>query len=88
MDDRQIEERIRKLKKRGFITDSVREECSACKVTALHIYRAVGRGGGRDIHWCMACQKTRSFRRNVADELVEDTAFDLEAFLEHTSVTS
>jgi hypothetical protein len=88
MDDRQIEERIRKLKKRGFITDSVREECTACHRTALHIYRVAGRGGGRDIHWCMACHVVKSFRRTVEDELAEDTGFDLEAFLANTSVSS
>jgi hypothetical protein len=87
MEDLEIEERMRKLKKRGFITDSVREACGACSRTALHIYRIAGRGGGRDIHWCLACDMTKSFRRNADDLLIEDPDFDLDAFLEQNAVT-
>ena len=81
MDDRQVEDLIRKLKKRGFITDSVHEHCAACGRSTCHIYRVFGRGAGRDIHWCMACHVVRCFRRGGEDGLVEDPTFDLVAFL-------
>ncbi len=81
-DEQKIEELTRKLKKRGFITDGVREYCEACTQRAQWIYKLVSaRQGGRDIRWCLACGVVRSWRRTSDDQLVEDTAFDLEKFL-------
>jgi hypothetical protein len=81
MDEQQVEELIRKLRKRGFITDALRDHCPICERSAMHVYRLVSRLGGRDITWCMACGKIRSFRRHADDKVVEDQNFDLEAFL-------
>jgi hypothetical protein len=81
-DERLIEERIHKLKKRGFTTEGVRESCQDCGQSAVRLYKTMGRGGGgRDIRWCLACGKIRSFRR-ISDQLVEDEKFDLDKFLE------
>jgi hypothetical protein len=82
MDERAIEERMRKLKKRGFVTDGVREHCDKCEVNGVWIYKILGsRVGGRDIRWCLNCGVVRSWRRFSDDQLVEDTSFDLDAFL-------
>ncbi|HKA89765.1 MAG TPA: hypothetical protein VKE22_19015 [Haliangiales bacterium] len=81
MDEQQVEQLIRKLRKRGFITDALRDHCSACGKSAMHVYRLVSRLGGRDIHWCMACGQIRSFRRHADDTVVEDKDFDIEKFL-------
>lgn len=82
MEDRDIEALQRKLKKRGFITDGVRERCDACSVNGVWIYKILARSGGRDIKWCLACDSVRSWRRTSDDKLVEDTPFDLHKFLE------
>ncbi len=82
MDERAIEERMRKLKKRGFITDGVRELCPDCGQTGVWIYKILGtRMGGRDIRWCMACGKVRSWRRTSDDQLTEEAGFDIDKFL-------
>jgi len=81
MEDREIEERIRKLKKRGFFTDGVRESCPACGVSAQAIFKILSRVGGRDIRWCLACGVVRSWRRTADDHLFEEKDFDLDAFL-------
>jgi hypothetical protein len=83
MDDEQlIEDRILRLKKRGFTTEGVRESCQDCGQSAQRIYKTMGRGSvGRDIRWCLACGKIRSWRRVAGDQLVEDTTFDLDKFL-------
>jgi hypothetical protein len=81
MEPHEITALVGKLRKRGFITDGHREHCEACGQSGVSIFRLVGRTGGRDIHWCMACGKQRSFRRSSADQLVEDADFDLAAFL-------
>ena len=73
----------RKLKKRGFTTDGVRERCDKCSQSAQTIYKILGsRVGGRDIRWCMACGDIRSWRRTSDDQLVEEAGFDLKKFLE------
>jgi hypothetical protein len=82
MEDREIEELQRKLKKRGFITDGVRELCDACGVRGQWIYKIMSRVGGRDIRWCLACGNIRSWRRTADDKLVEEVGFDLVKFLE------
>jgi len=81
MEDGEIEARQRKLKKRGFTTDAVRDRCESCGVNAVWIYKILARSGGRDIKWCLACDKVRSWKRSADDTLVEDTAFDLDRFL-------
>jgi len=81
MDDRQIEERVRKLKKRGFITDGIRERCADCGVNGQAIFKILSRVGGRDIKWCLACGVVRSWRRTADDHLIEEPAFDLDKFL-------
>ena len=82
MDDRAIEERMRRFKKRGFTTDGVRERCNDCEQNGVWIYKILGsRVGGRDIRWCLASGKVRSWRRYADDNLVEDTNFDLDEFL-------
>jgi hypothetical protein len=82
MDQRAIEERMRRLKKRGFITDGVRERCEKCGENGVWIYKILGsRMGGRDIRWCLACADVRSWRRTSDDHLVEDVGFDLDKFL-------
>jgi hypothetical protein len=81
-EEQQIEARIQKLQKRGFITDGVRESCPDCGISAQRIYKILGRGiGGRDIRWCLACGRVRSWRRSSGDQLVEDVNFDLDKFL-------
>ncbi len=70
-----------KLKKRGFITDAVREYCDSCQERAQMIFKLMSRLGGRDIRWCLACEKIRSWRRSSDDQLVEDVDFDLVKFL-------
>jgi hypothetical protein len=83
MDDEQvIEARILKLQKRGFTTAGTRESCPDCGVSAQRIYTTRGRSVGRDIRWCLACGKIRSWRRSAGDQLVEDTSFNLDKFLE------
>ena len=79
--DAQIEEIIRKLKKRGFSTDSLREFCPDCQKPHAHLYKLAGRIGGRDIRICMGCHKVRSYRRNADGDVHEDVDFDLEKFL-------
>jgi hypothetical protein len=82
MDERAIEERMRKLKKRGFVTDGVRERCDACEQNGVWIYKILGsRIGGRDIRWCLNCGKVRSWRRSSDDQLYEDTKFEIDEFL-------
>jgi hypothetical protein len=81
VDQRKFEELQRKLQKRGFKRDSVKDACPDCNVSAVHVYKLLGRTGGRDIKWCMACGKITSFKRTANDDLVQDTGFDLEAFL-------
>ncbi len=81
MDERRIEERVRKLRKRGFITDGVRELCADCGANQQTIYKISSRVGGRDIRWCQACGVVRSWRRTADDHLVEEPGFDLDAFL-------
>ena len=81
MDERKAEELIRKLLKRGFKRDSVKDHCPACGVSALHVYQIGSRLGGRDIKWCMACGKISSFKRTANGDLSEDIGFDLEQFL-------
>ncbi len=81
MEPRKAEELIRKLQKRGFKRDSVKDHCESCGSSALHVWKLLGRTGGRDIKWCMSCQKITSFRRTANDDLVEETGFDLEKFL-------
>jgi hypothetical protein len=82
MDERAIEARMLRLKKRGFITDGVRERCDKCGENGQWIYKILGsRIGGRDIRWCLACGVVRSWRRSSDDQLVEDEAFDLDKFL-------
>jgi len=81
MEDREIEEIQRKLKKRGFFTDGVRERCESCGVNGVWIYKILARSGGRDIKWCLACGLVKSYRRTADDKLVEDQGFDLQAFL-------
>jgi hypothetical protein len=82
MDEAKVEELIRKLRKRGFITDGVREFCPTCTQRAQAIFKISSqRQGGRDIRWCFACGKIQSWRRLSDDQLVEDQAFDLEKFL-------
>jgi hypothetical protein len=75
------EQLVRKLQKRGFITDGIREHCRKCGLSAVTIYRLVGRIGGRDIFWCQYCHDITSFRRASSDTLTEEQNFDLEAFL-------
>jgi hypothetical protein len=83
MDDREIDALQRKLKKRGFITDGVRELCEKCGQKGEWIYKILGaRIGGRDIRWCLACGSTRSWRRTSDDQLIEEQGFDLKKFLE------
>jgi hypothetical protein len=83
MDRREFEALQRKLKKRGFTTDGVRERCESCGQSAQTIYKILGsRVGGRDIRWCMACGNIRSWRRTSDDQLVEEVGFDLKKFLE------
>ncbi len=82
MDDREIEALQRKLKKRGFTTDAVREICDRCNQHGEWIYKILARTGGRDIRWCLACGSIRSWRRSADDQLVEDKGFDLHKFLE------
>jgi hypothetical protein len=82
MDDREIEALQRKLKKRGFITDGVREHCDRCEQKGEWIYKIYGRVGGRDIRWCLACGSVRSWRRTSDDHLVEEQGFDLKKFLD------
>ena len=73
---------MRRFKKRGFVTDGVRERCNDCEQNGVWIYKILGsRVGGRDIRWCLACGKVRSWRRYADDNLVEDTNFDLDEFL-------
>lgn len=82
MTDREIEDRMRKFKKRGFITDGTRERCDSCGENGVWIYKLMSsRIGGRDIRWCLACSVVKSWRRTSDDELVEDKSFDIEAFL-------
>ena len=82
MDQRTADELIRKLRKRGFITDGVREQCADCGQSAQAIFKILGKGmGGRDIRWCFACGKIRSWRRTSDDHLFEDVGFDLVKFL-------
>ena len=81
METRKVEELIRKLLKRGFKRDSVKDSCAACGVSAVHVYKLLGRTGGRDVKWCMACHKISSWKRSASDDLYEDTEFDLEKFL-------
>ena len=82
MDEQEAEQLIRKLRKRGFITDAVRELCPDCSIPAMHVYRLVSRLGGRDIKWCMSCGQIRSYRRSADDKVAEDVGFDLVKFLE------
>jgi len=82
MDLREIEALQRKLKKRGFIIDGIRERCDACGQSAQIIYKIHSRVGGRDIRWCMACHVIRSWRRSSDDQLSEEVGFDLAKFLE------
>lgn len=72
---------MRKLKKRGFTTDGVRERCDACGENGQWIYKILARVGGRDIRWCLACGKVRSWRRTADDQMIEDVNFDLHQFL-------
>jgi hypothetical protein len=81
VDERKAEEYIRKLLKRGFKRDSVKDFCEACRVSALHVYKLLGRTGGRDVKMCMACGKISSFRRSANDDVTEEIGFDLDAFL-------
>jgi hypothetical protein len=81
VDQRKAEELIRKLLKRGFKRDSVKDHCPACNVSALHVYQVASRLGGRDVKWCMACGKINSFKRTANGDLNEDIGFDLEQFL-------
>jgi hypothetical protein len=81
MDQRAVDERMRKLKKRGFTTDGVRERCERCGQNGVWIYKINARVGGRDIRWCLACHDVRSWRRSSDDQLFEDVGFDLDKFL-------
>jgi hypothetical protein len=82
MEDHEIDALMRKLKKRGFITDAVRERCEACGVNGVWVYKIHSRTGGRDIKWCLNCQVVRSWRRNADGALTEEANFDLQKFLE------
>ncbi|MCC6995389.1 MAG: hypothetical protein IT370_12330 [Deltaproteobacteria bacterium] len=82
MTEREMENLDRKLIKRGFKVDGVRELCAACGERAQRIYRLVGgRIGGRDIHWCLACDVATSVLRDGSDALRKDDDFDLVKFL-------
>jgi hypothetical protein len=81
VEDHEIEDIQRKLKKRGFKTDGVRERCEGCSVNGVWIYKISSRTGGRDIKWCLACGTIRSWKRTSDDKLAEDTSFDLQKFL-------
>jgi hypothetical protein len=83
MTPKEAEALLQKLKKRGFITDGVREYCDACGERTQSIFKLMNaRIGGRDIRWCGHCEKIRSWRRTSDDQLVEDVNFDLKKFLE------
>jgi hypothetical protein len=81
MTDREIEDLQRRLKKRGFNLDGMREHCADCNERAQLVYRIAGRTGGRDIRWCLACGKIRSWKRSADDILQEEVPFDVEKFL-------
>ncbi len=81
MDERKAEELLRKIKKRGFTTDAVRDPCDACNLRAVTVFKLLSRLGGRDIKWCMNCHTVRSWRRSSDDQLVEEKDFDIEKFL-------
>jgi hypothetical protein len=83
MERAEVERLVGKLRKRGFITDGVREHCEKCGVSAQAIFKLMSaRQGGRDIRWCLNCDTIRSWRRMSDDQLVEDENFNLEKFLE------
>jgi hypothetical protein len=72
-----------KLRKRGFRRDDVLlHECASCKEPAVATYVIAGKTGGRDITLCLACGVSRSWRSVAGlEQRVEDTEFDLRAFL-------
>lgn len=72
------------LAKRGFRQDdSLLHPCEACAAQAVRRYvLARGRQGGRDIGWCTACDRTRSWTSASGhNEREEDRGFDLRKFL-------
>jgi hypothetical protein len=74
----------RALGKRGFKLDDARpHQCPSCEERAVFKYVHLNpRIGGRDIEWCKACGKARSWRRHGGDEeRQEEPAFDLAKFL-------
>lgn len=73
-----VDDRITKLRKRGFHQEGADELCPSCKLKA----RSTWRVARRDIDWCKACNEIRSWKRGVDDSLVEDVGFDLDRFLE------
>jgi hypothetical protein len=82
MEDQRVDDYIRRLRKRGFVTDGVREYCDRCTQRAQLIFKVTSaRLGGRDIRWCLACDTIRSWRRTSDDQLVEEQGFDLDKFL-------
>ncbi len=72
-----------KLRKRGFRRDDVLlHQCESCKEPAVATYVIAGKTGGRDITLCLACGVARSWRSVAGlEQRVEDTGFDLRAFL-------
>ncbi|MEZ4367806.1 MAG: hypothetical protein R2939_16235 [Kofleriaceae bacterium] len=74
----------RRLAKRGFRRDDVfLHDCPDCGEHAvLRFILLRGRIGGRDIAYCQACARSRSWRSGAGHtERVEDPEFDLERFL-------
>lgn len=77
-----VDDTIRKLRKRGFYQDGSDEVCGSCKLKARATWRIASRVGGRDIDWCKACGEVKSWRRSADDKMTEETPFDLAKFLE------
>ena len=71
-----------KLKKRGFARDPYPKSCRACKERAVFVYALPHTNiGGRTIEWCHHCHIERGYSRDADGERIEDTSFELEAFL-------
>ncbi len=78
-----IDGQRRALVKRGFRRDDLYyHQCKECGEHAVESYTLAGKPGGRDIHLCLACGKSWSWRRRpeYEDRQLDDT-WDLATFL-------
>lgn len=71
-----------KLGKRGFRRELRPIFCDDCGERTLYVYALAHTNiGGRSIEICHGCDVVRSWRRPDGGDRVEDTGFDLDAFL-------